>query len=228
MNFAKQALALHRKVKGKIKITSKVKVNTPTDLALAYTPGVAAACSAIAMNKKESFNLTARGNLVAVVTDGTAVLGLGNIGPEAGMPVMEGKCVLFQEFAGVNAIPLCINTIDVDEIVNFVKLIEPSFGGINLEDISSPRCFEVETRLKKELDIPVMHDDQHGTAIVVAAALINAIKVAKKNKGNLRVVINGAGAAGIAIGKLLLTMKFGEVIMVDRIGILNKSNKSLP
>jgi malate dehydrogenase (oxaloacetate-decarboxylating) len=228
MDFAKQALALHRKVKGKIKITSKVKVNTPTDLALAYTPGVAAACSAIAKNKKESFNLTARGNLVAVVTDGTAVLGLGNIGPEAGMPVMEGKCVLFQEFAGVNAIPLCINTIDVDEIVKFVKLIEPSFGGINLEDISSPRCFEVETRLKKELNIPVMHDDQHGTAIVVAAALTNAIKVAKKNKGKLRIVINGAGAAGIAIGKLLLMMKFGEVIMVDRVGILNKSNKSLP
>jgi malate dehydrogenase (oxaloacetate-decarboxylating) len=144
------------------------------------------------------------------------------------MPVMEGKCVLFQEFAGVNAIPLCINTVNVDEIVNFVKMIEPSFGGINLEDISAPRCFEVETRLKKELSIPVMHDDQHGTAIVVAAALTNAVKVVKKTKGKLRIVINGAGAAGIAIAKLLLAMKFGEVIMVDRVGILNKANTTLP
>jgi malate dehydrogenase (oxaloacetate-decarboxylating) len=165
---------------------------------------------------------------VAVVTDGSAVLGLGNIGAAAGMPVMEGKCVLFKQFANVDAVPICLNTQKVDEIVNIVKALEPSFGGINLEDIGSPRCFEVETRLKRELTVPVMHDDQHGTAIVVAAALTNAIKVAHKAKGNLKIVINGAGAAGIAIAKLLLMMKFGNVVMVDRIGILNKNNKSLP
>ncbi|GHU33464.1 malate dehydrogenase [Bacilli bacterium] len=228
MDYAKKSLELHRKLKGKIGTKPKCKVNTPTDLALAYTPGVAAPCLAIARNSAESFNLTARGNLVAVVTDGSAVLGLGNIGPAAGMPVMEGKCVLFKAFANVDAVPICLNTQNADEIVSIVKALEPSFGGINLEDISSPRCFEVETRLKKELNIPVMHDDQHGTAIVVAAALTNAIKVAHKQKGNLKIVINGSGAAGIAIGKLLLTMKFGNVVMVDRIGILNKNNKSLP
>ncbi|MDR0826182.1 MAG: NADP-dependent malic enzyme [Mycoplasmataceae bacterium] len=228
MDYAKKSLELHRKWKGKIEIKSKVNVKTATDLALAYTPGVAAPCLAIAKKPHESFNLTARGNLVAVVTDGSAVLGLGNIGAAAGMPVMEGKCVLFKQFANVDAVPICLNTQKVDEIVNIVKALEPSFGGINLEDIGSPRCFEVETRLKRELTVPVMHDDQHGTAIVVAAALTNAIKVAHKAKGNLKIVINGAGAAGIAIAKLLLMMKFGNVVMVDRIGILNKNNKSLP
>ncbi|MDR1234691.1 MAG: NADP-dependent malic enzyme [Mycoplasmataceae bacterium] len=228
MDFAKESLELHRKLKGKIEIKPKAKVDTALALALAYTPGVAAPCGVIAKDPKESFNLTARGNLVAVVTDGSAVLGLGNIGPAAGMPVMEGKCVLFKAFANVDAIPLCLNTQKVDEIVQIVKALEPSFGGINLEDIGSPRCFEVENRLKKELSIPVMHDDQHGTAIVVAAALTNAIKVAQKQKGQLKIVINGAGAAGIAIGRLLLMMQFGNVVMVDRIGILNKNNKSLP
>lgn len=228
MDFAKKSLEVHRKIRGKIEIKPKVKVNTAIDLALAYTPGVAAPCSAIAKNKNESFNLTARGNLVAVITDGSAVLGLGNIGPEAGMPVMEGKCVLFKAFANVDAIPLCLNTQKVDEIVNIVKALEPSFGGVNLEDIGSPRCFEVEKRLKEELSIPVMHDDQHGTAIVVAAALTNAIKVVNKRKGNLRIVINGPGAAGIAIGNLLLTMNFGNVLMVDRVGILNHKSRTLP
>jgi malate dehydrogenase (oxaloacetate-decarboxylating) len=199
-----------------------------TDLALAYTPGVAAPCSLIAKDPQESFNLTGRGNLVAVITDGSAVLGLGNIGPAAGMPVMEGKCVLFKAFANVDAFPLCLNTQNVDEIVSIVKALEPSFGGINLEDIGSPRCFEVEKRLKQELSIPVMHDDQHGTAIVVCAALTNAVKVVKKQIGKLKIVINGAGAAGIAIARLLLLMNFGNVVMVDRVGILNKNNKSLP
>jgi malate dehydrogenase (oxaloacetate-decarboxylating) len=199
-----------------------------TALALAYTPGVAEPCRVIAKNPQESFNLTARGNLVAVITDGSAVLGLGNIGAAAGMPVMEGKCVLFKTFANVDAVPLCLNTQNVDEIVNIIKALEPSFGGINLEDIGSPRCFEVEKRLKQELSIPVMHDDQHGTAIVVTAAMTNAIKVTKKQKGKLKIVINGAGAAGIAIARLLLLMGFGNIVMVDRIGILNKNNKSLP
>lgn len=228
MDFAKKSIRLHRKLKGKIEIKAKTKVNSPTALALAYTPGVAAPCQIIAHNPWESFNLTARGNLVAVITDGSAVLGLGNIGAAAGMPVMEGKCVLFKMFANVNAIPLCLNTQKTDEIINIVKALEPSFGGINLEDISAPRCFEVESRLKKELSIPVMHDDQHGTAIVVAAALTNAIKVAHKEKGKLKIVINGAGAAGIAIARLLLLMKFGNVVMVDRVGILQKNNYSLP
>ncbi|MDR2823276.1 MAG: NADP-dependent malic enzyme [Mycoplasmataceae bacterium] len=227
MDYAKASLLLHRKLKGKFCIKSKVKVTTPTELALAYTPGVAAACSAIARNPQESFNLTARSNLIAVITDGTAVLGLGDIGPAAGMPVMEGKCVLFKEFANVDAVPLCLNTKNADEIVNIIKALEPSFGGINLEDISAPRCFEIETRLKKELSIPVMHDDQHGTAIVVAAALLNAIKVVKKTKGELTIVINGAGAAGIAIAKLLLLMKFGNVIMCDRHGTLVATDRSL-
>jgi malate dehydrogenase (oxaloacetate-decarboxylating) len=199
-----------------------------TDLALAYTPGVAEPCAVIAKNKQESFKLTARGNLVAVISDGSAVLGLGNIGPEGAMPVMEGKALLFKQFANIDAFPLVINAYEVDEIVKIIKALEPSFGGINLEDFSSPRCFAIEERLKKELSIPVMHDDQHGTAIVVAAALTNAIKVVKKTKGNLKIVINGAGAAGIAIAKLLLMMKFGNIVMVDRVGILNKNNKSLP
>lgn len=228
MDFNKKSIALHRKLKGKFEIKPKIMINSPNALALAYTPGVAAPCQVIAQTPHESFNLTARGNLVAVVTDGSAILGLGNIGPAAGMPVMEGKCVLFKAFANVNAVPLCLNTQKIDEIVNIVKALEPSFGGINLEDISSPRCFEVENRLKKELSIPVMHDDQHGTAIVVAAALTNAIKVVHKQKGSLKIVINGAGAAGIAIARLLLLMKFGNVVMVDRIGILNKNNHSLP
>ncbi|MDR2369128.1 MAG: NADP-dependent malic enzyme [Mycoplasmataceae bacterium] len=228
MDFAKKSIELHRKLKGKFEIKSKVKVDSPTALALAYTPGVAAPCRLIANDPHESFNLTARGNLVAVITDGSAVLGLGNIGPTAGMPVMEGKCVLFKTFANIDAVPLCLKTQKVDEIVNIVIALEPSFGGINLEDIAAPRCFEVESRLKKELAIPVMHDDQHGTAIVVAAALTNAIKVVHKAKGKLKIVINGAGAAGIAIARLLLLMKFGNIVMVDRVGILNKNDRSLP
>lgn len=193
-----------------------------------YTPGVAEVCKRIAQKHDESFNLTGRGNFIAVVTDGSAVLGLGNIGPEAAMPVMEGKCMLFKTFANIDAIPICLNTQNVDEIVSVIKALAPSFGGINLEDISAPRCFAIENRLKQELSIPIMHDDQHGTAIVVAAALLNAIKVVHKTKGKLKIVINGAGAAGIAIAKLLLLMQFGNVVMVDRQGILNKHNRKLP
>ncbi|MDR1991302.1 MAG: NADP-dependent malic enzyme [Mycoplasmataceae bacterium] len=228
MNFAKQSINLHRKLKGKIEIKSKVKVDNLNALSLAYTPGVAAPCSLIAKKPNESFSLTARGNLVAVITDGSAVLGLGNIGPTAGIPVMEGKCVLFKAFANINAFPLCLNTQKTDEIINIIKALEPSFAAINLEDISAPRCFVIEEQLKQELSIPIMHDDQHGTAIVVAAALINAIKVAHKQKGKLKIVISGAGAAGIAIAKLLLLMEFGNVVMVDKVGILNKNNSTLP
>jgi malate dehydrogenase (oxaloacetate-decarboxylating) len=180
MNFAKKSLELHKKLHGKIEVTPKFKINTASKLATAYTPGVAEPCRVIAKNPKESFDLTCRGNLVAVVTDGSAVLGLGNIGASAGMPVMEGKCILFKEFANVDAVPICLKTQDPKEIINIIKNLEPTFGGINIEDISSPRCFEIEETLKKELSIPVMHDDQHGTAIVVAAALTNAINVVKK------------------------------------------------
>ena len=208
-----RSLELHEKNHGKVEVISKVKVENREDLSLAYTPGVAEPCRKIHANPDDVYKYTAKGNLVAVVSDGTAVLGLGDIGPLAGMPVMEGKSILFKEFANVDAFPICLDTKDVDEIVETVKRIAPCFGGINLEDISAPRCFEVEARLKKELDIPVFHDDQHGTAIVVCAGLINALK-------DIRVVINGAGSAGISICKLILQFGVGDVVLVDRQGAL--------
>lgn len=225
MDYAKESLRLHALWKGKLAITSKVKVGSREDLSLAYTPGVAAPCLAIHEDINKSYELTGRGNSVAVISDGSAVLGLGDIGPEASMPVMEGKCVLFKEFGGVDAIPLCLRSKNVDEIVQSIALLAGSFGGINLEDISAPRCFEVERRLKEICDIPVFHDDQHGTAIVVGAALLNAIKLTDKKMGSLRIVINGAGAAGIAIAKLLLKMEFGEVILSDINGIVYLGRK---
>lgn len=227
MDTNQAALDLHYKLKGKIEVCSRVNINTQEDLALAYTPGVARVCQVIAENKDESFKLTRRNHLVAVITDGTAVLGLGDIGPEAAMPVMEGKCALFKAFADVDAFPICIDSKDTETIVNTIHLISKSFGGINLEDIAAPRCFEIEKRLKELCDIPVFHDDQHGTAIVVAAALINAIKVTKKEKGSLKIVINGAGAAGLAIAELLLDMKFGDLIICDINGIICKEDKNL-
>lgn len=211
---------MHYELGGKIEVISRKKIDTREDLSLAYTPGVAEPCRVIAADYEQSFKLTRRSNLVAVITDGTAVLGLGDIGPAAGMPVMEGKCALFKEFADVDAFPLCINSKDVDTIVQTIYLISQSFGGINLEDIAAPRCFEIERRLKELCDIPIFHDDQHGTAIVVAAALINAIRVTEKTMGKLKIVINGAGAAGIAIGKLLIRMGFGNVILCDINGII--------
>jgi malate dehydrogenase (oxaloacetate-decarboxylating) len=227
INYARKALIQHRKHHGKITIQSKVKVNTLNDLSTYYTPGVAAPCLEIKNNPSKSFVYTNRANQVAVITDGSAVLGLGNIGPEAGMPVMEGKCILFKEFANIDAFPLCIKTNEVDEFIRTVHLLEGNFAGINLEDISSPRCFEIEEKLKQVCSIPIFHDDQHGTAIVVNAALLNACKVTKRHLGTLTIVITGAGAAGIAIAKLILKMKFGNVIMCDRFGILNKNDKTL-
>lgn len=227
MDYAKESLRLHALWKGKLDIRSKVRVNTRDDLSLAYTPGVAAPCLEIQKDINKSYELTGRGNLVAVITDGSAVLGLGNIGPEAGMPVMEGKCVLFKEFGDVDAIPLCIRSNDSDELVHTISLLAGSFGGINLEDISAPRCFEIETRLKEICDIPVFHDDQHGTAIVTAAALINAIKLTGKAMGSLHMVVNGAGSAGIAITKLLLSMGFGDVILCDSKGIVYEGREGL-
>ncbi len=215
-----QAVLLHKRLAGKIGIVSKVEVNNADDLSLAYTPGVAEPCKIIAKNSEASFEHTGRGNLVAVVTDGTAVLGLGDIGPEAAMPVMEGKAVLFKQFAGIDAYPLCLGTKNVDEIVNIIKALEPTFGGINLEDIAAPRCFEIEERLKQELNIPVFHDDQHGTAIVVLAALLNALRIVKKSIYKVKVVLNGAGSAGIAIAKLLLKAGFKEITLVSLEGIL--------
>lgn len=215
-----RSLELHEKNHGKVEVISKVKVENREDLSLAYTPGVAEPCRKIHANPDDVYKYTAKGNLVAVVSDGTAVLGLGDIGPLAGMPVMEGKSILFKEFANVDAFPFCLDTKDVDEIVETVKRIAPCFGGINLEDISAPRCFEVEARLKKELDIPVFHDDQHGTAIVVCAGLINALKVVGKKMEDIRVVINGAGSAGISICKLILQFGVGDVVLVDRQGAL--------
>ncbi len=220
-----KAIKAHREWKGKIEITSKMEIESLEDLAICYTPGVAEACLKIKEEKEESFNLTGRKNMVAIVTDGTAILGLGDIGPEAGMPVMEGKAVLFKKFGDINAVPLCISTTDTEEIIKFCKYIEPSFSGINLEDISAPRCFEIESRLKKELSIPVFHDDQHGTAIVVGAALINALKVTGKKLDEIKVVVNGAGAAGCAISRYLIKMGVTDLTMVDRIGIINKCDK---
>ncbi|MFP3124696.1 NAD-dependent malic enzyme [Ectobacillus funiculus] len=215
-----QALQLHKDLVGKIEIVSKVELNSAYDLSLAYTPGVAESCKDIAENSEAVYEQTARGNMVAVVTDGTAVLGLGDIGPMAAMPVMEGKCALFKRFAGVDAFPLCLATKDVDEIVKVVKALEPTFGGINLEDIAAPRCFEIEERLRKELDIPVFHDDQHGTAIVVLSALLNALRVVKKDIAAIKLVINGAGSAGIAIAKLLLKAGVQHISLVSLEGVV--------
>ncbi len=222
IDYNQLALELHEKHKGKIEVVSKVAVLNKDDLSTAYTPGVAEPCRAIAKDKELVYKYTAKGNMVAVVTDGTAVLGLGDIGPEAALPVMEGKAVLFKAFANVDAFPICLATKDVDEIVRTVKLLEPVFGGINLEDIAAPRCFEIERRLKQELDIPVFHDDQHGTAIVVAAALINSLKLADKKMEDIQVVINGPGSAGIAIAKLLIRLGAYNVILVGRKGALHK------
>ena len=227
MDINQASLQMHYDLHGKIEVISRKKIETREDLSLAYTPGVAEPCRVIAKDYEQSFKLTRRGNLVAVITDGTAVLGLGDIGPAAGMPVMEGKCALFKEFADVDAFPICIDSKDTDTIVQTIYLISKSFGGINLEDIAAPRCFEIERRLKEICDIPVFHDDQHGTAIVVAAALINAMKVTKKEMGKMRIVINGAGAAGIAIGKHLINMGFGNVIMCDINGIICEGDENL-
>ena len=228
MNYAEESLRLHGEWKGKIEVISRVPVKSKDDLSLAYTPGVAQPCLAIREDYNKSFTLTRRSNLVAVITDGTAVLGLGDIGPEAGMPVMEGKCALFKAFGDVDAFPICIRSKDVDEIVRTIYLISGSFGGINLEDIAAPRCFEIERRLKELCDIPVFHDDQHGTAVVVGAALINALKVVKKDIGEAKCVINGAGSAGIAIGKHLLNLGVKHLKMVDRFGILCEGEQMNP
>ncbi|SEH50495.1 MULTISPECIES: NAD(P)-dependent malic enzyme [Atopobiaceae] len=224
---SKRSLDLHEQLHGKIEVVSRKHVETRDDLSLMYTPGVAEPCRQIQADYQKSWELTRRGNMVAVITDGTAILGLGDIGPAAGMPVMEGKCALFKEFGDVDAFPLCVDTHDVDEFVRCVQLISKSFGGINLEDIAAPRCFEIEEKLKRTCDIPVFHDDQHGTAIVVAAALINALKVTGKTMGEVRIVINGAGAAGCAIGTLLSHMGFGNVIMCDINGIICEGDEGL-
>lgn len=222
MDIKQKSLELHEQWQGKIEVVSRVPIKTREDLSTAYTPGVAQPCLEIAKDPELAYKYTRRGNLVAVITDGTAVLGLGDIGGLAGMPVMEGKCCLFKEFGGVDAFPLCVKSKDPDEIVRTIELISDSFGGINLEDISAPRCFEIEAKLKEKLDIPVFHDDQHGTAIVVGAAMLNAVKLAGKKLGDITVVINGAGSAGIAIGKFLLKLGIGNLIMVDIGGIINR------
>ncbi|MGN1230843.1 MAG: NADP-dependent malic enzyme [Anaerotignum sp.] len=222
MDFNKMSMEMHEKHQGKVAIASKVEVKTMDDLSTAYTPGVAEPCRRIAENREDVYRYTAKGNLVAVVTDGTAVLGLGDIGPYAGMPVMEGKAILFKAFGDVDAFPICLDTKDVDEIVETVVRIAPTFGGINLEDISAPRCFEIERRLKERLDIPVFHDDQHGTAIVVLASVINALKLCKKEIENCRIVINGCGSAGVAIGKLLLSYGAKHLTYCDRKGMVNR------
>ena len=227
MNIREESLQKHYEWGGKIEVISRAPINTREDLSLAYTPGVAEPCLEIQKDYNKSYDLTRRHNLVAVITDGTAVLGLGDIGPEAGMPVMEGKCALFKEFANVDAFPICIRSKDVDELVRTIYLISGSFGGINLEDISAPRCFEVERKLKEICDIPVFHDDQHGTAIVVAAAFINALKVVGKELSSVRAVLNGAGSAGNAIGKHLMNLGLKNLIMVDRFGIIDEGMEEL-
>lgn len=227
MDYRKESLKLHGEWKGKVEVISKVSVKDKQDLSLAYTPGVAEPCMAIHNDINLSYELTRRWNLVAVITDGSAVLGLGDIGPEAGMPVMEGKCVLFKTFGDVDAFPLCIRSKDVDEIVNTIKLISGSFGGINLEDIAAPRCFEIEKRLKEECDIPIFHDDQHGTAVVVLAAMLNALKLAKKDIKDIEVIVNGSGAAGIAITKLLMAMGLKKVILCDTKGAIYEGRDGL-
>ena len=227
MDIKEKALKQHEEWQGKIEVTSRAKLETPEDLSIAYTPGVAEPCLKIAEDKDLSYKYTRRGNMVAVVTDGTAVLGLGDIGPEAGMPVMEGKCVLFKEFGGVDAFPLCVRSKDVDDIVNTVALLAGSFGGVNLEDISAPRCFEIEKKLKERCDIPIFHDDQHGTAVVTTAAMLNALKVTGRKLEDIRVVTSGAGAAGIAIIKLLVSLGLKDVIMCDRKGAIYEGREGL-
>lgn len=227
MDKKQLAVEKHREWKGKIEVISRAPITNREELSIAYTPGVAEPCLLIAEDEDRAYEFTRKGNLVAVITDGTAVLGLGDIGPSAGMPVMEGKCALFKEFADVDAFPLCVNSRDVDTIVQTIALISKSFGGINLEDIAAPRCFEIEKKLKEVCDIPIFHDDQHGTAIVVGAALLNAVKVTGKKMGKLRVVINGAGAAGIAIGKHLISMGFGNIIMCDINGMICEGDEGL-
>ncbi len=227
MTLNERALQLHEEWNGKLTTTSKCQVKSREDLALAYTPGVAEPCKVIAKDPEAAYKYTIKANTVAVVSDGSAVLGLGNIGAKAAMPVMEGKCVLFKEFGGINAFPICLDTQDTEEIIRCVAAIAPSFGGINLEDISAPRCFEIETRLKQMLDIPVFHDDQHGTAIVVLAGIINALKVTGKKKEDCKIVVNGAGSAGIAISKLLLSYGFLHLTLCDKTGILNKNSEGL-
>ncbi len=227
MTNNEKALLLHEQWNGKLETTSKTPVKSREDLALAYTPGVAEPCKVIAEDTEAAYKYTMKANTVAVVSDGSAVLGLGNIGPHAAMPVMEGKAVLFKEFGGVNAVPICLDTQDTEEIIKAVTWLAPGFGGINLEDISAPRCFEIEERLKATLDIPVFHDDQHGTAIVVLAGIINALKVVGKKKEDCKVVVNGAGSAGVAITKLLLTYGFPNIVMCDKVGIVSKDTKGL-
>lgn len=227
MDQKEKAIQMHKEWNGKLETVSKTPVKTSEDLAIAYTPGVAEPCRLIADNPSLAYTYTIKSNTVAVISDGSAVLGLGNIGPYAAMPVMEGKCVLFKEFAGVNAMPICLDTQDTEEIIRTVKNIAPCFGGINLEDISAPRCFEIESRLNEMLDIPVFHDDQHGTAIVVLAGIINSLKITNKKKESCRVVVNGAGSAGIAITKLLLSYGFADVTMCDLHGIIGKDTKDL-
>ena len=227
MTIQEKALELHEKWNGKLETVSKTPVKSREDLSLAYTPGVAEPCKVIAQDKEAAYKYTMKANTVAVVSDGSAVLGLGNIGPYAAMPVMEGKAVLFKEFGGVNAVPICLDTQDTEEIIKAVTWLAPAYGGINLEDISAPRCFEIEERLKEILDIPVFHDDQHGTAIVVLAGIINALKVVGKQKENCKVVVNGAGSAGVAITRLLLTYGFTNVIMCDKVGIVDTTTEGL-
>lgn len=227
MNIYEESLKIHEAKRGKIEVTSKVEVKDKHNLSVVYSPGVAEPCRKIEENKNDVYKYTSKGNMVAVVTDGSAVLGLGNIGPEASLPVMEGKAILFKDFGGVSAFPICIDSHDVDTIVNTVKLISPSFGGINLEDISAPRCFEIEERLRKELDIPVFHDDQHGTAIVVLAAVLNSLKLVKKNIGDIKVVVNGIGAAGTAICKLLLNAGVKNLVPCDKVGIINEDMQEI-
>ncbi|MEG0250065.1 MAG: malic enzyme-like NAD(P)-binding protein [Peptostreptococcus sp.] len=228
MNYSEEALKIHSEKKGKIEVISKVKVENKDDLSVAYTPGVAEPCLKINENIDDVYKYTSKGNMVAVVSDGSAVLGLGNIGAEASIPVMEGKAILFKEFANVDAFPICISSQEVEDIVKTVKMIEPVFGGINLEDISAPRCFEVEDRLKKELNIPVFHDDQHGTAIIVTAGIINAVKlIDNKEMEDLEIVINGAGSAGIAICKMLLNMKVKNIVLCDKNGVLEEDSEGI-